>query len=254
MIRPTSGRLTIDGLEVVAQPAEVRRRIGVVFQSGCLDRALTIRENLYAQANLYGLRGALMRQRVEDAMERLAIADRQGDLIKTLSGGLRRRAEIARALLHEPRVLLLDEPSTGIDPAARRDVWAYLDQLRRDRGITVLLTSHLMDEAARCDRLAMLHQGKIVATGTPDELKSRIGGDVVVFEVKDRQAAESVLKSRFGLEARVVDGSMRVETAAGHRFLAELIEALPGQVESVALHKPTLEDVFLDETGAVLDE
>ena len=227
----------------------MRRLIGVVFQSQSLDKKLTVEENLRGQGHLHGMSGALLWRRVEDAMTRLGVADRRNDLVDTLSGGLRSRVEIAKALLHEPKVLLMDEPSTGLDPGARRELWQYIDELRSKQGVTVLLTTHILDEADRCDRLLLLHQGRIVAEGTPAELKSRIGGDVVVLEVADPAAMQSRIAARFGMDPKVVDGTLRVEISNGHRFITEVVEAFPGAIESVALHKPTLEDVFLDETG-----
>ncbi len=186
-------------------------------------------------------------------MDRLALADRRKDLAGSLSGGLRRRVEVAKALLHEPRVLLMDEPSTGLDPGARRELWQYVEELRASRGVTVLLTSHILDEAERCDRLLLLHQGKVVAMGTPAELKARIGGDVVVLEVSDAEGMRAQISQRFAAEPKVVDGALRVEIPNGHRFITEVVEAFPGAIRSVALHKPTLEDVFLDETGASIN-
>ena len=252
MMAPTSGRARIAGFDVVEQSDQVRQKIGVVFQSQSLDKKLTVEENLRGQGHLFGMSGAVLASRMDGAMERLGLADRRKDLVESLSGGLRRRVEIAKALLHEPRVLLMDEPSTGLDPGARRELWQYIDDLRTRQGVTVLLTSHLLDEAERCDRLLLLHQGRIVAEGTPAELKARIGGDVVVLEAADAQSLRAQLAQKFVVEPKVVDGSLRVEIANGHRFIAEAVEAFPGSIRSVALHKPTLEDVFLDETGATI--
>lgn len=249
MMAPTSGRALVAGLDAERESAGVRRQIGVVFQSQSLDKKLTVEENLRSQGHLYALSGNLLRERVEDAMARLGLAGRRGDLVETLSGGLRRRVEIAKALLHEPRVLLMDEPSTGLDPGARRELWQYIDDLRTRKGVTVLLTTHILDEADRCDRLVLLHQGRIVTEGTPEELKSRIGGDVVVLEVSDPAALRTQLAERFGAQPKIVDSTLRVEIQNGHRFITEVVEAFPGVIQSVALHKPTLEDVFLDETG-----
>jgi ABC-2 type transport system ATP-binding protein len=161
--------------------------------------------------------------------------------------------EIAKGLLHRPAVLLMDEPSAGLDPGARRELWRYVAELRQTQGVTVLLTTHLLEEAEGCDRLALLHEGKLVAAGTPAELKSKIGGDVVVLEVGDAAAGmRERLEARWGVRATEVNGSLRVEIGNGHRFITEVVEAFPGAIQSVALHKPTLEDVFLDETGAAL--
>lgn len=249
---PTSGRASIAGFDVTAQPAEVRRLIGVVFQSQSLDRKLTVGENLYAQGSFFGMHGELLRARIGHVTARLHLADRIDDVVETLSGGLRRRVEIAKALLHRPRVLLMDEPSTGLDPAARRELWQYIADLRSLENVTVMLTTHILEEADRADTLVLLHQGRIVASGSPDELKARVGGDVVVLEAGDPASFASAIAARFGVRTTVNDSSIRVEIGNGHRFIAEVVEAFPGAIQSVALHKPTLEDVFLDETGASL--
>jgi ABC-2 type transport system ATP-binding protein len=253
MMVPTAGRALIAGHDVVRDPAAVRRQVGVVFQTQSLDKALTVEENLRAQGHLHGLRGVLLGERMERAMERLGLADRRRDLVETLSGGLRRRVEIAKALLHEPQVLLMDEASTGLDPAARRDLSRHIESLRSGEGVTILLTTHILEEAGRCDRLVLLHQGNMVAEGTPAELRARIGGDVVVLRTADTALLASNIEKRFGVRPVVRDGEVRVEMENGHRFIAEVVEAFPGAIESVGLHKPTLEDVFVDQTGASIE-
>jgi len=252
MLSPASGAARIAGFDVDRQSTEVRRRIGVVFQSQSLDKKLTVAENLRAQGHFHGVSGAALTARMDEAMNRLGLADRRNELVESLSGGLRRRVEIAKGLLHRPAVLLMDEPSTGLDPGARRDLWRYIKELRDVQGVTVLLTTHLLDEADRCDRLALLHEGKLVAAGSPGELKARIGGDVVTLEAVDPLALREALEARLGVRAAVIDGVVRVEIDNGHRFIAEAVEAFPGAIRSVALHKPTLEDVFLDETGVTI--
>jgi len=257
MMVPTAGTATVAGFDVARDPASVRRHVGVVFQTQSLDKALTVEENLRAQGHLHGLSGATLRDRMSFAMERLGLSDRRRDLVDTLSGGLRRRVEIAKALLHRPKVLLMDEASTGLDPAARRDVSRHVEDLRKQEGVTILLTTHILGEADRCDRLVLLHQGAIVAQGSPRELCSRIGGDVVVLDASDSSAGEALaakIRDRFGAAASVVDGQVRVEMPNGHRFITEVVEAFPGEIDSVGLHKPTLEDVFVHETGATIDE
>ena len=253
MMVPTEGSAAIAGCDVERGAAEVRRRVGVVFQTQSLDKALTVEENLRAQGHLHGLSGAVLRERMLDAMERLGLADRRKDLVETLSGGLRRRVEIAKALLHRPQVLLMDEASTGLDPAARRDLSRHVASLRDNQGVTILLTTHILEEADRCDRLALLHQGKIVKQGSPGELRSGIGGDVVVLETGDAETLAGGIAQRFGVQPARMDGQVRVEIANGHRFIAEVVEAFPGAVDSVRLHKPTLEDVFVHETGASIE-
>ena len=250
LLAPTQGRATVAGLDVVHDPAQVRRKIGVVFQSQSLDRKLTVEENLKFQAHLYGLSGAPLRARVDEALRRLGLDDRRRDIVGKLSGGLMRRAEIAKALLHEPAVLLMDEPTTGLDPVARRELWQYLNDIRSTRPLTILVTTHLLDEADRCDRLLLLHLGRIVADGAPMELKSKVGGDVVVLESNDPAALGARLAERFHVQPVVVDGTVRVEIEGGHRFVAEAVEAFPGAIQSVIYHKPTLEDVFVDLTGS----
>jgi ABC-2 type transport system ATP-binding protein len=252
MLQPTAGWARVAGFDVERQAAEVRRRIVVVFQSQSLDRKLTVEENLRAQGHLYGLRGQALADRMEEVVSRLGLADRRKELVEALSGGLRRRVEIAKGLLHRPAVLLMDEPSTGLDPGARRELWRYIEELRGAQGITVLLTTHLLDEADRCDRLVLLHEGRLVVAGSPAELKARIGGDVVVLEVADPDEMRQRIEARLGVRAAARNASLRVEIGNGHRFITEVVEAFPGAIQSVALHKPTLEDVFLDETGAAL--
>jgi len=253
MMVPTEGHAIIAGSDVVVDPQAVRRRVGVVFQTQSLDKALTVEDNLRAQGHLHGLSGADLRGRMEKAMERLGLLDRRKDLVDTLSGGLKRRVEIAKALLHNPQVLLRDEASTGLDPAARLDVSRHVENLRTHEGVTILLTTHILEEADRCDRLVLLHQGKIVADGSPVELRGRIGGDVVVLDTADSPGLALSIRQKFNVEPVVRDGQVRVELPNGHRFITEVVEAFPGAIDSVGLHKPTLEDVFVRETGASIE-
>jgi len=256
MMVPTGGRAEVAGHDVAREPAAVRRCIGVVFQTQSLDKALTVVENLRAQGHLHGLSGPKLRDRMQQVMDRLGLADRRNDIVETLSGGLKRRVEIAKGLLHRPVVLLMDEASTGLDPGARRELWQYVEELRSREGVTILLTTHILDEADRCDRLALLHQGRVVAEGTPAHLRSGIGGDVVVLRAAETEGAAELsrrIETRFGLRPSVMDGVLRVEIANGHRFITEVVEAFPGAIDSVGLHKPTLEDVFVRETGALIE-
>lgn len=254
MMVPTDGQAVIAGSDVERDPGAVRRQVGVVFQTQSLDKALTVEENLRAQGHLHGLSGATLRDRMTAAMERLGLEDRRADVVETLSGGLRRRVEIAKALLHRPKVLLMDEASTGLDPAARRDLSRHVENLRDREGVTILLTTHILEEADRCDRLILLHQGKIVAQGSPGELRARIGGDVVVLESANSGELAGRIQERFsGVRPKVLESQVRVEIANGHRFITEVVEAFPGSIDSVGLHKPTLEDVFVRETGAAIE-
>lgn len=249
LLRPTAGEAVLGGCNVVHQPDAVRRRLGVVFQSPSLDEHLTVRENLEYQGRMYGLHGRALRDRVDELLVLFTIADRKRDPAGTLSGGLRRRVEVAKGVLHRPAVLLLDEPSTGLDPGARRDLWHLLEALRRENGVTVLLTTHFMDEADRCDRVVILHQGNVVAQGRPDDLKGEIGGDVVSVATRDPERLRTMIAERFGPGPTVINGTVRMERPSGHTFLPQLIEAFPGEIDAITVGKPTLEDVFFARTG-----
>ncbi len=244
-----SGAVHVLGHDVVAEQHDVRRRIGVTFQSPSLDAKLTVRENLLHQAHLYGLAGREAAGRIAGLVEQLGLADRTGDRAESLSGGLQRRVEIAKGLLHDPELLLLDEPSTGLDPGARHDLWVLLRRLRDDRGVTVLVTTHLMEEAERCDRLGILDHGRLVAEGTPDELRASVGGDCLTIDTPDTTALAAAIGERFGIEPSVVDGQLRIEREDGHELLRDVVAAFPDRVTSIVLGKPTLEDVFIARTG-----
>ncbi len=252
LMTPTGGIGRIQGFNVAGEPNQVRRQIGIVFQSRSIDLKLTVAENLKHQGHLYGLSGSRLKSRIQEVLARVGLLDRAGDFAETLSGGMQRRVELAKGLIHSPSVLLLDEPSTGLDPGARRDLWQYLEMLRNEEGVAVLVTTHLMEEAEHCDRLAILSQGKLVAFGSPAELKSQIGGDVVLFETPSLDAAQTLslrLTQRFDVDADVLGSSVRLEHAQGHRFVASVVEAFPGVIEAVSIAKPSLEDVFIQHTG-----
>jgi ABC-2 type transport system ATP-binding protein len=249
LLRPSSGHARVFDDDVASNPMAVRRRLGVVFQSSSLDAKLTVAENLRHQGHLYGLRGTRLRERMEEVMSRLGVADRRDDRAEKLSGGLRRRVEIAKGLLHQPQVLLLDEPSSGLDAGARRDLRLHLRQLCDADGVTVFLTTHFMDEAESCDRLAILDRGRLVAEGKPEALKGRIGGDVIVLEAREPESLRAQIQQRFGNHVSVVEGRVRLERPQGHRFVTELVEAFPGQIDGLSVAKPSLEDVFIRETG-----
>jgi ABC-2 type transport system ATP-binding protein len=252
LARPERGEVRIFGADPARQVREVRRLLGVVFQNPGLDLHLTAGENLLHQGHLYGLRGRDLARRIDEALARFGLADRRDDRARTLSGGMRRRVEIAKALLHGPRLLLLDEPSTGLDPGARRDLWDTLESLRAG-GVTVLLTTHSMEEGDRCDRLALLDRGSLVAEGTPAALKEEVGGDVVTLTGRDPEALARDLASRFPDLAPVLravdDGAVQITRERAHELVARLVEALPGRVDSVTVARPSLEDVFLRRTG-----
>jgi ABC-2 type transport system ATP-binding protein len=249
LIPPQSGTVVVFDADVAQSPETVRRRLGVVFQHPALDAKLTVLENLRCHAALYGLSAAEGRTRAAALLARFGLAERGGDLVETLSGGLARRVELAKGMLHGPDLLLLDEPSTGLDPGARRDFFDYLLQLRDREGLTVVLTTHAMDEAERCDRIGFVHHGKVVAVGSPAALKAEIGGDVVVIDALDPERLRDRIQHRFGCEPRLVDGVLRVELPRGHEFVREVVDAFSGDIRVVTFGKPTLEDVFVHLTG-----
>ncbi len=243
------GAASVFGADVASDPIAVRRRIGVVFQNQSLDRRLTARENLQHQGHLYGLSGSRLASRIDELLERMGLADRKDDVVETLSGGLRQRVELAKGLLHGPELLLLDEPSTGVDPAARLQFWEYLCLLRDKENVTVLLTTHLLEEADKCSRLGILDRGSLVAEGTPDELKSRIGGEMVSLVGDDPQALADELSQQLAISPQIVDHTVRFEHARGSQLVARLMENAQGRIHSVTVSKPTLEDVFIRMTG-----
>jgi ABC-2 type transport system ATP-binding protein len=249
LMAPTSGTARVLGGDTVADAAAVRARIGVVFQAPSLDGKLTVAENLRYQGALYGLSRARARERADAMLARVGLSDRRGDRAENLSGGLKRRVELAKGLLHGPELLLLDEPSSGLDPGGRRDLWTYLERIRREDGVTSLVTTHLMEEAERCDRLAILHRGRIVALGAPDALKAEIGGDVVTLETADGDALAAALREDFGVEAAAVGGRLRFEHADAAALVPRLAAAYPGRIATITVGKPTLEDVFVAKTG-----
>ena len=249
LMLPSSGRALVGGFDAAKQPDQVRRRIGVVFQAQSVDIKLSAAENLWHQGHLYGLRGSELKERIAAMLARVALADRANERVETFSGGMQRRVELAKGLMHHPSVLLLDEPTTGLDPGARRDLWQYLHQLRTQEQVSVIVTTHLMEEAERCDRLAILNAGQIVALGTPSELRSEIGGDVILLETENAASLAARIEQKFHGSATVLDGKVRMERKEGHRFVPDLVEAFPGEIQSISVSKPTLEDVFIDRTG-----
>ncbi|MBI4537375.1 MAG: ABC transporter ATP-binding protein [candidate division NC10 bacterium] len=252
LLVPTAGTVQIFRHDIVREAHHVRTHLGVVFQQPSLDPKLTVLENIRHHGHLYGLSGAPLRQRAERLLGRLGLADRARDGVETLSGGLQRRVELAKALVHQPDLLLLDEPSTGLDPAARREFVAYLHQLREQEEVTVALTTHMMDEAERCDRVAILHHGRLAALGTPDELKAKLGGDVVVIHSPVARALQGKIEERFGCRGVLVGETLRLEVPKGHIFLHDVVEAFSAEIQSVSFGKPTLEDVFIHLTGHAL--
>jgi len=245
-LRPSSGKARVAGVDIADDA--VRRKICVVFQAPSLDQKLTVAENLLHHGHLYGLSGGGLRTRIGEELGRFKLSDRAGDRVEKLSGGLQRRVELAKSLLHRPEVLLLDEPSTGLDPGARHDLW---EALRSLKGVTVLLTTHLLEEAERCDRLAILHKGKLAALGEPLALRGEIGGDVVTVRTRDPEGLAAALKEKLGEAPQVIPGAVRMSRDRGHELVAKLLESFPDRIEAVTVAKPSLEDVVMSKTREV---
>jgi len=249
LIPQQSGTVEILGLNLRRDTTEIRRRIGVVFQAPSLDRKLTVAENIHQQAALYGLFGANLARRRDELLDQFALRDRAGERVEKLSGGLRRRVELAKGMIHDPQLLLLDEPSTGLDPGARADLWEYLHRARQESQVTIVLTTHLLEEAEKADRIAILNEGKLVALDTPDSLRSSLGGDLIVIESPTPDELAAGLQSRLSLPAKVVEGTVRLEMPAGHQWVAKIAGEFPGNIDAIRVGKPTLEDVFIARTG-----
>lgn len=249
LLRPTAGRAEIAGHDVVREPAKVRRAIGVAFQSPSLDPHLSVRENMTYHGHLYGLRGKVLSNRIEDLLNWFGLTDRRDEKVRTLSGGLARRVDLAKVLLHRPPLVLLDEPSTGLDPSVRRDLLDLLRRSRDEHGTTVFLTTHLLEEAEECDDVAILDRGELVASGTPKDLVREIGGEVVTLATDDGEQLARDVAARFDVEATAVDPGVRVEREDAASWLPQLLAAFPGRIKSATVAKPSLSDVFFRRTG-----
>jgi ABC-2 type transport system ATP-binding protein len=253
MLVPDEGVIELDGARVEPGGRPLRQRMGVVFQSGSLDARMTARENLAMSAALYGISSKLAATRIDELLAFTALTDRAGDAVGDFSGGMRRRLELSRALLHEPSLLLLDEPTTGLDERFFRQTWERIEALRASRGLTVLLTTHRSEEAERCDRVAVVDRGRVIALDTPDNLRQRVSGDVLTLEADAPDALAAELSARFALEARVVEGRVVLERERGHELIPRLVESLPaGRLHSLSMHRPNLADVFVKLTGRSL--
>jgi ABC-2 type transport system ATP-binding protein len=247
LVDATSGEATVGGFDVRRQRAAVRRNIGLVFQDPTVDEYLSAEQNLRFHAAIYGMPRSSVEPRIAAVLELVGLSDRRTDAVRTFSGGMKRRLEIARGLMHSPRVLFLDEPTIGLDPESRRTLWTYVEELRRAEDITIFLTTHYMDEAERCGRIAIVNGGTIVALGSPDELKAQIGDDQVRFHTADDTAAVRALAAR-GISA-VADGSgLRVGVPDGEAWVPSLFE-IGVPIRSVRVDRPTLDDVFLAHAG-----
>jgi ABC-2 type transport system ATP-binding protein len=243
------GDIEVFGASTRTQIFAVRSRIGVVFQSPSLDRKLTVRENLDCQSALVGLSGATRCSRVAQVMKQLSISDRADDRCEKLSGGLKRRVEIAKGLLHHPRLLLLDEPSTGLDPVARLEMWKALSELKASEGVTVVMTTHLLEEAEKCDLLLIMNRGKCVALDSPDSLRHASGGDAIAIECLEPDSVASLLKKNFQWQPKIVGSQVRVSIDSAAQHVAAISNLLGESMRSVTIARPSLEDVFIEKTG-----
>jgi ABC-2 type transport system ATP-binding protein len=255
LLRPTAGRVSIAGYDVRRQPDDVRRNIGLIFQDSTLDTQLTAQENLDFHAFAYDVPRAEARERGAALLKLLELWDRRNDQVKTFSGGMKRRLEIARGLLHRPSILFLDEPTQGLDPQTRALIWQYLLGLRQSDGITLFMTTHYMDEAEYCDRIAVIDHGQIVALDTPSNLKAMLGGDIVTLRTSDNELAREEIEARFGRSVQVNGAELRLEVERGDEVVPQLVRGITPRVEAISVSRPTLDDVFIKVTGhAIRDQ
>ncbi len=252
LARPTSGRASVAGHDVASERDAVRRNIGLVFQDTTLDNYLTGAQNLRFHAELYAVPSAAVAPRMKQVLDMVGLWDRRDSLVSTYSGGMQRRLEIARGLLHAPHVLFLDEPTVGLDPQTRSSIWDYISELKGREDITIFLTTHYMDEAEHCDRIAIIDHGKIVAIDTPEALKASVGKDRVQIQTADDAAAIRELSSLFGIEAAIHEGAVTFSVASGEQFVPQLFARLSIPIRSVSVSRPSLDDVFMSYTGTTI--
>jgi ABC-2 type transport system ATP-binding protein len=254
LLRPTGGNASINGYNVLSQQKEVRSSIGLVFQDPTLDEYLTGVQNLRFHAYAYNVPRNVREKRINELMELVGLSDRQKHKVRTYSGGMKRRLELARGLLHRPRVLFLDEPTLGLDPQTRRHIWEYIHTLRQQEKLTIFLTTHYMDEAENCDRIAIIDYGKIIALDTPDNHKDALGGDLVTLQAEDNEAALRELEERYKLSPQMQNGSISFCVQQGEKFLPSFVRGFKNRIISIGVHRPTLDDVFLRLTGRAIRE
>ncbi len=252
LVKPSAGAATVAGHDVVRERDDVRRNIGLVFQDPTLDTYLTGAQNLKLHAELYGIQSNLVEPRMKQVLEMVGLWERRNSPAGTYSGGMRRRLEIARGMLHSPRVLFLDEPTIGLDPQTRRSIWTYIRELKEREEITIFMTTHYMDEAEWCDRIAIMDQGEIVALDAPARLKAQVGKDRVTIHTEDDDAAIAALADRFEIEARVIEGAVTFGVAGGEEFVPRLFAELGVPIQGVSVSRPTLDDVFMSYTGTTI--
>jgi len=252
LVKPTGGRATVAGHDVVTERDDVRRNIGLVFQDPTLDGYLTAEQNLKLHAELYGVESGLVAGRMRQMLDMVGLWDRRDTTVMTFSGGMRRRLEIARGLMHSPRVLFLDEPTIGLDPQTRASIWSYIRELREREEITIFMTTHYMDEAEYCDRIAIMDRGEIVVLDSPESLKAQVGADRVTIDTDDNEAALDALRERFGVDPRLSEGMVSFGVPGGEAFVPRLFAELGMPIRSVSVARPTLDDVFMKHTGTTI--
>jgi ABC-2 type transport system ATP-binding protein len=252
LVTPTGGSATVAGHDVVARRHQVRRNIGLVFQDTTLDSYLTAERNLQFHAELYGVPKSVVDDRIHQVLDMVGLWERRGSLVRTFSGGMQRRLEIARGLLHSPRVLFLDEPTVGLDPQTRSSIWDYINELKRREEITIFLTTHYMDEAEHCDRIAIIDNGRIVVLDSPDVLKASVGKDRVQLHTADDSAAIQALKERFDIAAAIHEGAVTFAVPGGEQFVPRLFAELGVPIQAVSVARPSLDDVFMSYTGTTI--
>ena len=252
LVRPSAGSARVGGHDVLRERDAVRRNIGLVFQDTTLDGYLTAEQNLRLHAELYGMPREMVGERMRQVMSMVGLWERRASLVNTFSGGMKRRLEIARGLLHSPRVLFLDEPTVGLDPQTRSSIWSYIRELKEREDITIFLTTHYMDEAENCDRIAIMDHGRIIVLDTPEALKAQVGKDRVQIETDDDAAAIAALRERFGVDAAMMEGKVTFGVPNGEHFVPRLFDGLGVPIGSVSVARPSLDDVFLAHTGTTI--
>jgi ABC-2 type transport system ATP-binding protein len=252
LVRPSAGSAMVAGHDVARERDAVRRNIGLVFQDTTLDGYLSAEQNLRLHAELYAMPRHMVAERIHQVLEMVELWERRSHLVNTFSGGMKRRLEIARGLLHSPRVLFLDEPTIGLDPQTRSSIWGYITRLKREEDITIFLTTHYMDEAEYCDRIAIIDQGRIVVLDTPAALKESVGKDRVQIHTDDDRATIDALQERFGIEAQMAEGAVTFGVPGGEEFVPRLFAELGRSISSVSVARPSLDDVFMSYTGSTI--
>ncbi|MFH1582763.1 MAG: ATP-binding cassette domain-containing protein [Candidatus Falkowbacteria bacterium] len=254
LLKSDSGQALVNGFDVNKERNKVRKSIGLVFQDSSLDDKLTAEENLYFHADLYGVDKKIFSERLPEVLKLVDLWDRRGHIVKTFSGGMKRRLEIARGLIHYPLVMFLDEPTIGLDPQTRFNIWEYVLKLKKEKDMTIFMTTHYLNEAEYCDRIAIIDQGKIVVLDTPANLKKMVGGDIITMAAVNLEKLKQEIENKFNLNVKNLDNRLKIEVTDGDKFLPKLFNELKEKIESVELRKPTLDDVFLNLTGKKIRE